>query len=141
MSDSDSPEIDCCTSSKPLQHQQQRQHPAEIANQEKKNERCNNEVAASSSYDPSNCQVRVGVRIRPLASTESSHGGRAVVFANDIQRTVSIGKKQERTFTYDMVFDSSVSQNHLYERVKGQLLGAFLDGYNATVSFCFVRLS
>lgn len=138
MPDSDSPDIDCCAvPSKAIQHQQQRQHPAEIVNQERKNERSNNEVAPSSSYDPSNCQVRVGVRIRPLASSESSRGGRAVVFANDIQRTVSIGKKQERTFTYDMVFDSSVSQNHLYERVKGQLLGAFLDGFNATVSFCF----
>lgn len=138
MSCSGPPEIDCCNlTSKPHQQQQQRQQPAEIVNLERKNERSNNE--ATLSYDPNNCQVRVGVRIRPLALTESSHGGKTVVFANDIQRTVSIGKKQERTFTYDMVFDSNLTQTHLYERVKGQLLGAFLDGYNATVSH-FVSL-
>lgn len=100
---------------------------------ESKPDRTNNEAALS--YDANNCQVRVGVRIRPLASTETSHGGKTIVFANDIQRTISIGKKQERTFTYDMVFDSNTNQAHLYDRVKNQLLGAFLDGFNATVSF------
>ena len=96
------------------------------------------ERSASSEAQPFyDCQVKVGVRIRPLASTETSKGGKTVVYANDIHRTISIGKKQERTFTYDMVFDSNVTQTQLYDRLKGQLLGAFLDGYNATVSFIF----
>jgi len=126
------------SSSSSADAEQTEQQHAEL-NPEKTLERsaCSDPSPFSSSFDSNNCQVRVGVRIRPLASTETSHGGKTVVFANDIHRTISIGKKQERTFTYDMVFDSKVTQTQLYDRVKGQLLRAFLDGYNATVSFIF----
>jgi hypothetical protein len=74
----------------------------------------------------SNCKVCVGVRIRPLES--KTNGVTRVVLARG--KTVSIGAKK---FTYDMVFDSNVSQESMYERVGGQLLMAFLDGYNATI--------
>ncbi len=44
----------------------------------------------------------------------------------------------ERRFTFDSVFDTSVSQAALYDEVSGPLQTSFLDGYNATVSFLFV---
>lgn len=78
------------------------------------------------------CQVRVGVRVRPLTSGEISSDGKAVVEASPIDRTVAVAK---RKFTYDAVFDSSVTQSDLYDAVSPSLLGSFLDGYNATVSF------
>ena len=76
-------------------------------------------------------QVRVGVRIRPITSKESSEGGKQVVDANSFDRTVGISKRQ---FTYDTVFDSNVSNEDLYNSVAPPLLDAFLGGYNATVS-------
>ncbi|EED95723.1 predicted protein, partial [Thalassiosira pseudonana CCMP1335] len=75
-------------------------------------------------------QVRVGVRIRPLTSKESSEGGRSVVDANAFDRTIEISK---RKFTYDMVFHSTVSNADLYNNVAPNILRAFLNGYNATV--------
>jgi hypothetical protein len=82
-------------------------------------------VGASSS-----CQVRVGVRIRPLTSKEIKQGGKPVLGV--APPSIGIG---ERRFTYDAVFDSYVGQQELYESVSGPLLGSFVDGYNATVSY------
>ncbi|CAB9521271.1 Kinesin-like protein [Seminavis robusta] len=76
----------------------------------------------------SSCQVRVGVRIRPLTNNEIKQGGKRVL---DISPPcVGIG---ERRFTYDAVFDSFVGQQELYESVSKPLLASFVDGYNATI--------
>ncbi|KAL9185198.1 hypothetical protein ACHAXT_002975 [Thalassiosira profunda] len=75
-------------------------------------------------------RVRVGVRVRPLAPKEASEGGRAVVDARALDRTVSLSK---RKFTYDSVFHEDVAQTELYQDVAPSLLEAFLGGYNATV--------
>ena len=77
-------------------------------------------------------QVRVGVRVRPLTSKEASEGGKVVVDVNAFDRTVAISR---RKFTYDAVFHSDVTNSDLDENVAPPLLGAFLNGYNATVSF------
>ena len=75
-------------------------------------------------------QVRVGVRIRPLTSKETSEGGHAVVDGNAFNRTVSLSK---RKFTYDSVFHSNVTQSEIYNDLAPPLLDAFLNGYNATM--------
>jgi hypothetical protein len=98
---------------------------------------------ATSSPFPNNtsssnnaCQVRVGVRIRPLTSQEAGEGGRSSVLAGHQQHA---GQQQQeirlgqRRFTYDAVFDADVSQHDLYRSVSAPLLTTFLDGYNATV--------
>ena len=77
----------------------------------------------------SSCQVRVGVRIRPVTAQEIKQGGKQVV--DVAPPCVGIG---ERRFTYDAVFDSYVGQQELYDSVSKPLLSSFLDGYNATVS-------
>jgi hypothetical protein len=77
----------------------------------------------------SQCQVRVGVRIRPVTSQEIKQGGKQVL--DVAPPAVGIG---ERQFTYDALFDSHVSQQELYTNVSKPLLGSFVDGYNATVS-------
>ena len=82
----------------------------------------------------SGCQVRVGVRVRPLTSTEIQQGGK-----NSLSVTapsVSIG---QRRFTYDAVFNSIVGQQDLYDSVSAPLLTSFIDGYNATVSLFFLN--
>jgi hypothetical protein len=81
------------------------------------------------------CQVRVGVRIRPLTSQEAGEGGNSVLA---VQQQQQHGQQQEirlgqRRFTYDAVFDTDVSQHDLYQSVSAPLLTSVLDGYNATV--------
>jgi len=78
----------------------------------------------------SSSQVRVGVRIRPLTSKETSEGGESVVQCNAFDRTVELSK---RKFTYDSVFHSNINQIELYNNVAPPLLQSFLSGYNATV--------
>jgi len=78
----------------------------------------------------SSSQVRVGVRIRPLTSKETSEGGESVVQCNAFDRTVELSK---RKFTYDSVFHSNITQIELYNNVAPPLLQSFLNGYNATV--------
>ena len=79
---------------------------------------------------PATCQVRVGLRIRPLTSKETSEGGKSVVECNPHNRTITLSKRQ---FTFDSVFDGTVSQSDLYDDIATPLLDAFLGGYNATV--------
>jgi hypothetical protein len=87
-------------------------------------------TATSSSSSDTTCQVRVGVRVRPLTSKETSEGGKVVIEANPFDRSITLSK---RKFTYDCVFNSNISQTELYEDVAPPLLEAFLGGYNATV--------
>lgn len=77
----------------------------------------------------SGSRVRVGVRVRPLASQEIAQGGHCSLTADS--PTIRMGR---RTFTYDAVFDSNFDQTELYESVSTPLLSSFADGYNATVS-------
>ena len=76
--------------------------------------------------------MRVGVRVRPLASQEIKQGGNNSL--NIEAPSIRMGK---RRFTYDAVFDSNFSQTDLYESVSAPLLSSFVDGYNATVRFHF----
>lgn len=88
-------------------------------------------MTKSTTTNTSN--VRVGVRIRPLTSSERSLGGNEVVRTNEPQKEVILGENK-RKFTYDAVFDGHVQQEQLYNQVAPPLLKSFLDGYNATVS-------
>lgn len=72
--------------------------------------------------------MRVGVRIRPLTHKEQSQGGKNAVQARS--PCVSIGT---RSFTYDKVFDTTISQEGLFSQVSPPLLKSFLEGYNATI--------
>lgn len=72
-------------------------------------------------------QVRVAIRLRPLAAKELSSGGSPVL--STTSTTVALSN---RKFTYDAVYDN-VSQCALYNDVAPPLLEAFLGGYNATV--------
>ena len=77
--------------------------------------------------------VRVGVRVRPFTSKEisASRSGESVLTCiRQGTQEIRIGS---RRFTYDAVFDESVSQEALYQSVGGPLMENFLEGFNATV--------
>ena len=84
----------------------------------------------NTSSSSSGCQVRVGVRVRPLTSREHAEGGKTVVHVQPSSGEIRIG---ERRFTYDAVFPSHSGQAELYQSVSAPLLKSFLEGYNATV--------
>ena len=76
-------------------------------------------------------QVRVAVRVRPLTHEEQSLGGKQIIVSDPHSSAVSI---LSRKFTFDGVYDDSVSQSHLYSCVGADgMLDAFLDGYNSTI--------
>lgn len=85
---------------------------------------------AEASSAAATYQVRVGVRIRPLTSKETSEGGKQIIESNSFDRTVELAK---RKFTYDSVFHSNINQVELYNNVAPPLLQSFLNGYNATI--------
>ena len=78
--------------------------------------------------------VRVGVRVRPFTAKEisaSRSSGSVLTCIRDVTQEIRLGS---RRFTYDAVFDETVSQEALYRSVAGPLMGNFLEGFNATVS-------
>jgi hypothetical protein len=93
-------------------------------------------TTTTTTSSPSS-QVRVGVRIRPLTSKESSEGGRPIIIvhpnnAGDHHHpTVAISNR--RQFTFDSVYPETITQSDLYGDVAPSLLEAFLNGFNATV--------
>lgn len=78
-------------------------------------------------------RVRVGVRVRPMASQEIRQEGNCSL--NIDSSTIRMGK---RRFTYDAVFDSNSGQADLYESVNSPLITSFVDGYNATVGTYYI---
>lgn len=71
------------------------------------------------------------MRIRPLTDSEQSEGGKSIIQNNSHNHTVEI---LNRKFTFDGVYDESISQRHLYSCVGADgMLESFLDGYNATI--------
>lgn len=92
--------------------------------------------SSSLSLSSSSIKVRVGVRVRPRTHQEIGNGGKSVLHVQPPQ--IRLG---ERCFTYDTVFDETISQTQLYQSISEPLLHSFLDGYNATVRFSISTLS
>lgn len=95
---------------------------------------------ATASSSNNACQVRVGVRIRPLTGQEAGKGGNSVLAVQQQQQQHGRKEQQDihlgqRRFTHDGIFDANVSQQDLcqYQSVSAPHLISFIDGYNATV--------
>ena len=114
----------------------------------------NKEETKTNKPHQKSSNVRVAVRIRPLTSSEASHGGKSIISTNHrasppsylpcnynqganssnrANEIVILGAKNRR-FTFDEVFDVGLQQEDLYRSVNDGLLKSFLSGYNATVS-------
>lgn len=77
--------------------------------------------------------VRVGVRVRPFSSKEISASSSCESVLKCIREGTQEIRLGTRRFTYDAVFDESVTQEALYQSVAGPLMLNFLEGFNATV--------
>uniref|UniRef100_A0A915E976 Kinesin-like protein n=1 Tax=Ditylenchus dipsaci TaxID=166011 RepID=A0A915E976_9BILA len=75
--------------------------------------------------------VRVAVRIRPQGSREKAEQSRVCTSVIPGVPQVTIG--DDRSFTYDYVFDQQTTQPTIYEQCVKELVEGTFDGYNATV--------
>eukprot|EP00440_Ansanella_granifera_P022989 gb/GFBE01024968.1/.p1 GENE.gb/GFBE01024968.1/~~gb/GFBE01024968.1/.p1 ORF type:complete len:792 (+),score=272.25 gb/GFBE01024968.1/:1-2376(+) len=82
--------------------------------------------------------VKVVVRVRPLSSKEISEG-REVIVQMDTKRGVAVLKKpggsdrEAKDFTFDAVFDATMSQQHIFDETAVDILDSVLDGFNGTI--------
>ncbi|XP_046859359.1 kinesin-like protein KIF27 isoform X2 [Xenia sp. Carnegie-2017] len=75
--------------------------------------------------------VRVAVRVRPLVGQERTHNvPKCITFVQDKQQLI-LGK--DKAFTFDFVFQPSVTQEEVYETCVEPLVKGCFNGYNATV--------
>ncbi|CDH48941.1 kif21a protein [Lichtheimia corymbifera JMRC:FSU:9682] len=75
--------------------------------------------------------VRVALRVRPLSSKERSDNAQQCVTFADNEPQIFLG--HDRAFTFDSVFDPSVTQDHVFETCVAPLLCRFREGNNVTI--------
>ncbi|GMR47901.1 hypothetical protein PMAYCL1PPCAC_18096, partial [Pristionchus mayeri] len=88
-------------------------------------------TSLSSSRGPSDATVQVALRIRPQGTREKLEGSKVCTQVTPGEPQITIGN--DRSFTYDHVFDTPTIQREVYEKCIERLVEGTLDGYNATV--------
>lgn len=82
--------------------------------------------------------VKVVVRVRPLSSKEISEGRERIV-EMDAKRNVALlhkpggSDRDTKDFTYDAVFDPSMSQQQIFEGTALEIVDSVMDGFNGTI--------
>lgn len=83
--------------------------------------------------------VKVYVRVRPLGAKEVSDGRKESIFADISKGTITLKPPPNapadvtKLFTFDGVFDKSVTQKAIYDQAARATVECVLDGYNGTV--------
>uniref|UniRef100_A0A8C4N8S9 Kinesin-like protein n=1 Tax=Eptatretus burgeri TaxID=7764 RepID=A0A8C4N8S9_EPTBU len=79
--------------------------------------------------DPSECNVKVVCRFRPMNEAETNRGDKCLAqFFND--ETVNFCKMQ---YSFDQVFSPDQTQEHVYTACARQIICDVLQGYNGTI--------
>ncbi|KAL3289508.1 hypothetical protein HHI36_022925 [Cryptolaemus montrouzieri] len=81
--------------------------------------------------DEDDFTVRVAVRIRPQIPREIIDMCHVCTFVTPEEPQVTLGN--DKSFTYDYVFDTYCPQDEVYEKCVASLVDSSLEGYNATV--------
>lgn len=79
--------------------------------------------------DPSECNIKVVCRIRPMNQSEVASGSSVCVKISN-QETVSLGN---RTYVYDSVLPPSITQEEVYNKAARDIVKDVLEGYNGTI--------
>ena len=80
--------------------------------------------------------VKVCVRCRPLNSKEKSDGRERIVTMDPTRGTCAImvsANEPPKTFTFDQVYDDSVTQEYIYTQTASRIVDSVLDGFNGTI--------
>lgn len=82
--------------------------------------------------------VKVVVRVRPLFGKEINEGREKIV-TMDLARGVALlskpqgGEKDQKDFTFDAVFDDTVTQQKIFEDAALEIVDSVMDGFNGTI--------
>ncbi|OEH79408.1 kinesin motor domain-containing protein [Cyclospora cayetanensis] len=81
---------------------------------------------------PTSERVRVIIRCRPLSESETAEGCQCVVMVNSKNASVCLQKPKGPTkhFTFDAVYDASVSQDDVYDDAAFGIVESVTEGYN-----------
>ena len=85
---------------------------------------------------PNTESVKVVVRMRPLNSSELNKGCQSIITMDRETNTCLITNQKTnlpKSFAFDSVFDTSVSQQELYDETAFSLVESVLEGYNGTI--------
>jgi hypothetical protein len=96
----------------------------------------NQSFLAGRNEDPDSAastSVRVAVRIRPVSTREQIDLCKVCTNVTPNEPQVTLGSKDDKSFTYDYVFDRNETQERIFEECVRSLVDGCLDGYNATV--------
>jgi len=81
--------------------------------------------------------VRVCVRCRPLNSKEKGDGRDRIVWMDTAHGTCVVEQKGSseppKTFTFDQVYDESVTQEYIYMQTASRIVDSVLEGFNGTI--------
>ena len=88
------------------------------------------EIKTSGRDDKYNIQVCV--RCKPLSNRERNTV-KVTNYNGSSAKDIYIGEKQ---FQFDSIFNSSASQEHVYQSCIKPLVDGFFQGYNGTVFAC-----
>ena len=81
----------------------------------------------------SSTSVRVAVRIRPQLIRERIEMSKVCTHVTPDEPQVTLGFKDDKSFTYDYVFDLNSKQEHIFDTCVKGLVDGCVRGYNATV--------
>lgn len=72
---------------------------------------------------------RVALRVRPLSAAEQSQDQTQCVLCDSADNSITIGiNSSYRSFTFDHVLDSTLSQQNVYDSCVGTLFEKFAEG-------------
>ena len=81
--------------------------------------------------------VRVCVRCRPLNSKERGDGRERIVHVDPKNGTCVVSpigsNEPPKTFTFDQVYDESVTQEYIYMNTASRIVESVIDGFNGTI--------
>lgn len=76
--------------------------------------------------------VQVALRIRPLVESETNRGCKKCLLAVSQENQVQV-IGTDKAFSYNFVFDETISQQHFYENAVQHMLAKLFKGYNVTI--------
>ena len=77
--------------------------------------------------------VRVAIRIRPQSTREKIEMCKVCTNVTPNEPQVTLGCKDDKSFTYDFVYDIQSRQDHIFNTSVKTLIDGCFEGYNATV--------
>jgi hypothetical protein len=89
--------------------------------------------AKSPSIADDYTSVRVAIRIRPQSTREKIEMCKVCTNVTPNEPQVTLGCKDDKSFTYDFVYDIQSRQDHIFNTSVKTLIDGCFEGYNATV--------